>query len=84
MHRGAYFDPGMEFGNELENFDSLSKEELEKLANILNIEYSEDNIPLERLTDTTQTLVIKNDEDTENDETNEDSKTTLRYRGRGV
>ncbi len=61
-----------------------TKEELEKLANILNIEYSEDNIPLERLTDTTQTLVIKNDEDTENDETNEDSKTTLRYRGRGV
>ena len=30
MHRGAYFDPGMEFGNELENFDSLSKEDLEK------------------------------------------------------
>ena len=21
MHRGAYFDPGMEFGHELENFD---------------------------------------------------------------
>ena len=31
MHRGAYFDPGMEFGNELENFDSLSKEQLEKI-----------------------------------------------------
>ena len=32
MHRGAYFDPGMEFGNELEDFDSLSKEDLEKIA----------------------------------------------------
>ena len=52
------------------------------MANILNIEYSEDNIPLERLTDTTQTLVTKTDEDKENDETNEDSKTTLRYQGR--
>jgi len=31
MHRGAYFDPGMEFGNELENFDSLSKQDLEKI-----------------------------------------------------
>ena len=31
MHRGAYFDPGMEFGNELEDFDSLSKEDLEKI-----------------------------------------------------
>jgi hypothetical protein len=59
-----------------------TEEDLEKLANILNIEYSEDNIPLERLTDTTQTLVTKIDEDKENDETNEDSKTTLRYRGR--
>ena len=33
MHRGAYFDPGMEFGNELEDFDSLSKEDLEKIFN---------------------------------------------------
>ena len=32
MHRGAYFDPGMEFGNELEDFDTLSKEDLEKLS----------------------------------------------------
>ena len=31
MHRGAYFDPGMEFGNELEDFDTLSKEDLEKI-----------------------------------------------------
>ena len=31
MHRGAYFDPGMEFGNELEDFDSLSKQDLEKI-----------------------------------------------------
>ena len=41
-----------------------TKKELEKLAEVLNIEYSEDNIPLERLTDTTQTLstTIKNEE----------------------
>jgi len=31
MHRGAYFDPGMEFGKELEDFDSLSKQDLEKI-----------------------------------------------------
>ncbi len=28
MHRGAYFDPGMEFGDQLKDFDSLSKEQL--------------------------------------------------------
>ncbi len=31
MHRGAYFDPGMEFGNELEDFEVMSKEDLEKV-----------------------------------------------------
>ena len=31
MHRGAYFDPGMEFGNELEDFEVMSKEDLEKI-----------------------------------------------------
>ena len=30
-HTGSYFDPGMEFGHELENFDSLSKQDLEKI-----------------------------------------------------
>ena len=32
MHRGAYFDPGMEFGNELEDFEVMSKEDLEKVS----------------------------------------------------
>ena len=58
--------------------------DLEKLANALNIRYSEDNIPLERLTDTTQTLVTKKNEDAENDETNDNNKTTLKYSKRGV
>ena len=31
MHRGAYFDPGMEFGEQLKDFDSLSKEQLIKI-----------------------------------------------------
>jgi len=31
MHRGAYLDPGMECGKELEDFDSLSKQDLEKI-----------------------------------------------------
>ena len=62
----------------------LEDNELEELSKEVgrNEAKLEENIPLERLTDTTQTLVIKNDEDTENDETNEDSKTTLRYQGR--
>ena len=51
---------------------------------LLNITYSEDNIPLERLTDTTQTLVNKSNETTENDETNDNSKTTLKYSKRRV
>ena len=55
-----------------------TNKELEKLAKILNIEYSEDNIPLDRLTDTTQTLETT----TKNDETNDTSKTTLKYTNR--
>jgi len=31
MHRGAYFDPGMEFGEQLKDFNSLTKEELTKI-----------------------------------------------------
>ena len=31
MHRGAYFDPGMEFGEQLKDFDSLSKDQLIKI-----------------------------------------------------
>ena len=58
--------------------------ELEKLAKVLNIEYKEDNIPLDRLTDTTQTLASKINEDTENNETNDNSKTTLKYTTRRV
>ena len=53
--------------------------DLEKLANALNIRYSQDNIPLERLTDTTQTLTTK-----KNDETNDNNKTTLKYSKRRI
>ena len=31
MHLGSYFDPGMEFGGRLDNFDSLSKTELAEI-----------------------------------------------------
>jgi hypothetical protein len=31
MHLGSYFDPGMEFGGRLDNFDSLSKIELTEM-----------------------------------------------------
>tara|TARA_R110001599_G_scaffold319728_4_gene529611 strand:+ start:500 stop:1840 length:1341 start_codon:yes stop_codon:yes gene_type:complete len=72
--------------------DKLKKEEpinptekdLEKLAKALNISYSEDGVPMDRLTDTTQTLATTKNEDTENYEKNDDSKTTLRYSKRRV
>jgi len=59
-----------------------TQKELEKLANALNINYSEENVPLERLTDTTQTLLNVNNENRENDETDDNSRTTLKYSGR--
>ena len=60
-----------------ENPINLTKKELEKLAKALNINYSDENVDLDRLTDTTQTLINKvvNSKDEEN-------KNTLKYEGR--
>jgi len=72
---------------EHQDLDKLEKEEpinptekdLEKLAKALNIGYSEDDVPMDRLTDTTQTLATTKNEDIENYENNDNSKTTLKY-----
>ena len=55
---------------------SPTQKDLEKLAKALNITYNDEDIPFDRLTDTTQTAItnITNEED--------DGK-TLRYKGRG-
>ena len=53
-----------------------TKKDLEKLSKVLNIKYDDDNVPLERLTDTTQTLITKTVDE------NKDEKTKLKYKGR--
>ena len=55
-------------------------EDLEKLAKVLNINYDESNIPLDRLTDTTQTLLTKTINKTESEEVKSENK--LKYKGR--
>mgnify|MGYP003110905849 CR=1 FL=1 len=54
-----------------------TKKDLEKLSKVLNIEYSDEDVELDRLTDTTQTLInkVRNLDE-------EKSKNTLRYEGR--
>ena len=56
------------------------EEDLEKLAKALNIKYDDENVDLDRLTDTTQTLLTK----TINKEKKEENKggETLKYKGR--
>ena len=54
-----------------ENPINPTKKELEKLAEALNINYSDENVDLDRLTDTTQTLINK-----------VVNKNTLKYEGR--
>tara|TARA_Y100000592_G_scaffold27710_1_gene44146 strand:+ start:2624 stop:3994 length:1371 start_codon:yes stop_codon:yes gene_type:complete len=56
------------------------EEDLEKLAKALNIKYDDENVDLDRLTDTTQTLLTKtiNKEEKEEDKGGE----TLKYKGR--
>ena len=57
-----------------------TQKDLEKLAEVLNIKYDDDNVPLDRITDTTQTLITKiTDEDEEDNKT---STQTLKYKGR--
>ena len=54
-----------------------TKKDLEKLSKVLNIAYDDETGDVDRLTDTTQTLIVKN---TKEDNINEG--TTLKYRGR--
>jgi len=59
---------------------SPKAEDLEKLANALNITYNDDDVQIDRLTDTTQTLLTKNIDKTESEEIK--SGTKLKYKGR--
>ena len=54
-----------------------TKEELEKLEEILNITYNDEEVPFDRITDTTKTFV-----DNTNDYELDDEGRTLRYKGR--
>ena len=54
-----------------------TKEELEKLEEILNITYNDEEVPFDRITDTTKTFV-----DNTNDYELDDEGKTLRYKGR--
>tara|TARA_R110001592_G_scaffold293408_1_gene562986 strand:- start:856 stop:1809 length:954 start_codon:yes stop_codon:yes gene_type:complete len=70
-------------GLHYENIDSEkikpinpTEKDLEKLSKVLNIKYDDENVPLERLTDTTQTLITKTVDE------NKDEKTKLKYKGR--
>jgi len=54
-----------------------TKKDLEKLSKVLNIKYDDETGEVDRLTDTTQTLIVKT---TKEDNVNEG--TTLKYRGR--
>ncbi len=55
-------------------------EDLEKLAKALNITYNDDDVEIDRLTDTTQTLLIKNIDKIESEEIKSGNK--LKYKGR--
>ena len=55
-------------------------EDLEKLAKVLNINYNDDDVPLDRLTDTTQTLLTKTINKTESEDVKSENK--LKYKGR--
>ena len=54
-----------------------TEEELEKLEEVLNIVYNDEDIPFDRITDTTKTFV-----DNSNYDELDDDGTTLRYKGR--
>ena len=56
-----------------------TEKDLEKLSKVLNITYDDDNVPLDRLTDTTQTLITKV---TNKDNEKEYSGNTITYKGR--
>ena len=54
-----------------------TQKDLEKLSKVLNIKYDEEVSEVDRLTDTTQTLIVKTKKEDDKDE-----GTTLTYRGR--
>ena len=56
-----------------------TKEELEKLEEILNITYNDEDVPFDRITDTTKTFV---DNTNINDDESDDKGRTLKYKGR--
>lgn len=57
-----------------------TEEDLEKLAEALNIAYTDENTPIDRLADTTKTIIVN---EVDNDEEkSEDSAKTLKYKGR--
>jgi len=56
-----------------------TKKDLEKLSKVLNIKYNDDDVPLDRLTDTTQTLITKV---TDKDNEKQNSGDTITYKGR--
>ena len=56
-----------------------TEEELEKLEEILNITYNDEDVPFDRITDTTKTFV---DNTNINDDKLDDYGRTLRYKGR--
>ena len=55
-------------------------EDLEKLAKVLNIKYDDNNVDIDRLTDTTQTLLTKTTNKTKSEEVESGNK--LKYKGR--
>ena len=56
-----------------------TEKDLEKLSKVLNIKYNDDDVPLDRLTDTTQTLITKvRDKDNEK----QNSGNSITYKGR--
>ena len=56
-----------------------TKEELEKLEEMLNITYNDEDVPFDRITDTTKTFV---DNTNINDDESDDKGRTLKYKGR--
>ena len=56
-----------------------TKKDLEKLSKVLNIKYNDDDVPLDRLTDTTQTLITKV---MDKDDEKQNSGDTITYKGR--
>ena len=57
-----------------------TEEELEKLEEALSITYNDEDVPFDRITDTTQTF-IDNTNSNKEDESDDEGK-TLRYKGR--